>query len=91
MKLTRKHVFVTGKVQGVGFRYSARSRACELGLSGWVRNLPDHRVELCFLGEPGAVNKMEDWCRTGPPFSRVTGISMSEDAPVEGESDFEIR
>ena len=91
MKLTRRHVFVTGKVQGVGFRYSARSRACELGVTGWVRNLPDRRVELCFQGEPGAMDEMEDWCRTGPPFSRVADISVSENEPVEGETGFEIR
>ena len=89
--LTRKHVFVAGKVQGVGFRWSARYRACELGLTGWVCNLPGRRVELCFQGEQQAVDKMEDWCRAGPPFSRVTGISVSEDAPVEGETDFEVR
>ena len=90
MKLTRKHVFVAGKVQGVGFRWSARFRACELGLTGWVRNLPDRRVELCFQGEQGAVDEMEDWCRTGAPCSRVTGISVSEDAPVDGETGFEV-
>ncbi|MCL2010833.1 MAG: acylphosphatase, partial [Synergistaceae bacterium] len=82
MKLTRKHVFVAGKVQGVGFRWSARSRAAQLNLTGWVRNLPDRRVELCFQGEQGAVDEMEDWCRTGPLCSRVTGISVSENTPV---------
>ena len=91
MKLTRKHVFVAGKVQGVGFRWSARSRADELGLTGWVRNLPDRRVEICFQGDQGAVGEMEDWCRTGPLCSKVTGISISEDAPVEGETGFKVR
>ena len=91
MKLTRKHVVVTGKVQGVGFRWSARSRANELGLTGWVRNLPDRKVELCFQGEQGAVAEMEDWCRVGPLRSRVTSVSVSENAPVEGETGFEIR
>ena len=91
MYLTRKHVFVAGKVQGVGFRYSARTRAGELGLTGWVRNLPDRRVELCFQGKQDAVGKMEDWCRAGPLCSIVTGISVSENAPVEGETGFEVR
>ena len=93
MELTRKHVFVTGKVQGVGFRWSAHSRAKELGLTGWVRNLPDRRVELCFQGEQGAVNEMEDWCRSGPPNFRVkvTGISVSDEEPVDGETGFDIR
>ena len=91
MKTSRRHVFVTGRVQGVGFRWSARSRAGELGLTGWVRNLPDRRVELCFQGEIGAVEEMEDWCRAGSPYSRVTGFSVSEEMTVAGESGFEIR
>jgi len=91
MKITRKHVFVKGKVQGVGYRWNARSHANELGLTGWVRNLPDRRVELCFQGEQRAVNEMEDWCRTGSSYFRVTDISVSEEAPVEGETGFEIR
>ena len=91
MKLTRKHVFVTGKVQGVGFRWSARSHASELGLTGWVRNLPDRRVELSFQGEQRAVNEMEDWCRTGSSRFRVTDISVSEVTPLEDEIGFEIK
>ena len=91
VKLYRRHVFVKGRVQGVGFRWSARSRAGELGLTGWVRNLPDRRVELCFQGELGAVDEMEDWCRTGSPYARVTSFSASEELPVDGESGFEIK
>jgi acylphosphatase len=91
MKLTRKHVFIAGKVQGVGLRWSARLRARELGLTGWVRNLPDRRVELCFQGFQGAVDEMEDWCHVGAPCSRVAGISVSETATVEGETGFEVR
>ena len=91
MKISRRHVVVSGRVQGVGFRWSARSRACELGLTGWVRNLPDRRVEICFQGELGAVDEMEDWCRAGSPYARVTGFSASEEMLAEGESGFEIR
>jgi acylphosphatase len=75
----------------VGFRWSARSRAGELGLTGWVRNLPDRRVEICFQGERGAVDEMEDWCRKGSPYSRVTGVTVSDDAAVDGEKGFEVR
>jgi acylphosphatase len=91
MKLTRKHVLVSGKVQGVGFRWSARSEALKLGLTGWVSNLPDRRVELCFQGKQEAVDKMLNWCRSGPPCSIVTGIFVSEDTPIEGETVFEVR
>ncbi|MCL2684245.1 MAG: acylphosphatase [Synergistaceae bacterium] len=91
MVLSRRHVMVTGRVQGVGFRWSARSLAGELQLTGWVRNLPERKVELCFQGERGAVDEMEDWCRKGSPYARVTGFSASEEPIVEGENGFEIR
>jgi len=91
MNLTRKHVFVAGKVQGVGFRWAARDYARKIGLTGWVRNLPDRRVELCFQGEQEAVNDMETWCRTGASRFKVTDISVSEDSVIEGETGFEIR
>jgi acylphosphatase len=90
-KLSRRRVVVTGRVQGVGFRWSARSRASELDLTGWVRNLPDRRVEICFQGETGAVDEMEDWCRAGSPYSYVRGITVSDDIPVDGENGFEVR
>jgi acylphosphatase len=90
-KLSRRRVVVTGRVQGVGFRRSAWSRAAELGLSGWVRNLPDRGVELCFQGETGAVDEMEDWCRVGSPWSRVNGITVREETPLDGEKGFEVR
>jgi acylphosphatase len=56
-----------------------------------VRNWRDRRVEICFQGEQGAVDEMEDWCRTGAPCSRVIGISVSEVTPVDGETGFEVR
>ncbi|MDR1579985.1 MAG: acylphosphatase [Synergistaceae bacterium] len=87
----RRRVVVSGRVQGVGFRWNARSRAAELGLTGWVRNLPDRRVEIYFQGENGAVEEMEDWCRLGPQFSRVSGFSVTDEAPLEYEEGFEIR
>ena len=91
MDSIRRHVYVTGKVQGVGFRWHARSYARKLGLTGWVRNLPDRRVELCFQGSPEAVNNMENWCRTGSTHFRVTGVSVSEVMPVIDETSFEIK
>jgi acylphosphatase len=90
-KLSRRRVVATGRVQGVGFRQSARTRASELGLTGWVRNLPDRRVEICFQGETGAVDEMEGWCRVGSPWSRVRGVTVSDDAPIDGETGFEVR
>ncbi len=74
--LTRVHVFVSGKVQGVFFRSSTKDKAQELGLSGWVRNLADGRVEALFEGKKEVVEKMIEWCKNGPEFARVTGVEV---------------
>jgi acylphosphatase len=60
-------------------------------LTGWVRNLPDRRVEMCFQGEEGAVAEMEDWCRVGSQFSHVRSVCVIDEAPAEYEEGFEIR
>ncbi len=73
----RVHVFVSGKVQGVFFRSSTKDKADELGLSGWVRNLPDGRVETVFEGEEERVEKMVEWCRKGPEYARVTDVEVT--------------
>ncbi|MFZ3058454.1 MAG: acylphosphatase [Candidatus Methanoperedens sp.] len=80
----RVHVFVSGKVQGVFFRSGTRDKADELGLSGWVRNLQDGRVEAVFEGEEGMVEKMVEWCRKGPEYARVTGVKVIPE-PYMGE------
>ena len=73
---SRVHIFVSGKVQGVFFRSSTKYMAEKLGLSGWVRNLADGRVEAIFEGNKEAVEKMVGWCRKGPEYARVTGIEV---------------
>ena len=70
----RVRVLVSGKVQGVFFRSSTKDKAEELGISGWVRNLSDGRVEAVFEGEKEDVDKMVEWCRKGPEYARVTGV-----------------
>ena len=80
----RVHVFISGKVQGVFFRSSTKDMAEELGLSGWVRNLPDGRVEAVFEGEEKKVEKMVEWCRKGPEYAIVTGVEMIPE-PYKGE------
>jgi acylphosphatase len=84
------HVHVRGRVQGVGFRYDARSRARSLGLGGWVRNLPDGSVEAAFEGDPDAVESMVEWCRRGPVGGRVTEVE-AVDEPTTGEREFTVR
>jgi acylphosphatase len=85
----RAHVFVSGQVQGVFFRAECASRARELGLGGFVRNLPDGRVESAFEGDPAAVDAMVDWCHTGPPWAQVEKVDVTEEEPT-GEAEFRV-
>jgi acylphosphatase len=62
-----------------------------LGLNGWVRNLPDGRVEAIFEGEKNSVEKMLAWCRTGTPPARVDRMEFEEESPNGGLDVFEIR
>ncbi|MCS7138524.1 MAG: acylphosphatase [Crenarchaeota archaeon] len=89
--MTRAHVYISGRVQGVFFRYETKNLADELGVKGWVRNLPDGRVEAVFEGEEGLVKKMIDFCKRGPPGAKVTDIKVEwEDYKGEFER-FSIR
>jgi acylphosphatase len=72
----RVHVFVSGRVQGVFFRAETADMADRLGLAGWVRNLPDGRVEALFEGEKEDVEKALDFCRRGPPGARVQSLDL---------------
>jgi len=82
---------VRGRVQGVGFRYFAKSRAEELGLSGWVKNLPDGTVQFMAKGDEIGLERFMQYLRIGPPGSRVDGLVFqrhTESGEFEG---FEIR
>lgn len=83
-------VFVSGRVQGVAFRWSTRSTARALGVTGWVRNLDDRRVEAWIEGEPDAVAAMRAWLGEGPSAARVDHVEAHEQARA-GHVDFEIR
>lgn len=72
----RAHVYVDGRVQGVFFRTETREEALRHGLTGWVRNLPDARVEAVFEGEKDKVERLIEFCRTGPPGARVTKVDV---------------
>jgi len=80
---------VSGEVQGVGFRYATRERARELGLAGWVRNLPSGDVEVEIEGESGAVERMLAWLERGPRAARVASVAV-HDVPATGARDFAI-
>lgn len=83
------HALISGRVQGVGFRYATRNQAAALGLDGWVRNLPDGRVEALIAGPADAVEKMQAWLAHGPVWARVDELSiepMTEPASLDGFS-----
>ena len=84
------HVRIRGAVQGVGFRYQARSRAHSLDLDGFVRNLADGSVEAAFEGEERSVGSMLDWCRRGPAGARVEDVDIAWEEPT-GERGFAVR
>ncbi|MCS6788328.1 MAG: acylphosphatase [Aigarchaeota archaeon] len=90
-RMVRAHVWVSGRVQGVFFRANAKRVADELGLSGWVRNLPDGRVEAVFEGPEEAVLKAVEWCRRGPPLAVVERVDVSWEDYTGSESGFRIR
>jgi len=76
---TRVRIVVHGSVQGVSFRYYTCRRALELGVSGWVRNLPDDTVEGLFEGNDSAVQSLVEWCRLGPSAARVERLDVRRD------------
>ncbi|MGD0741871.1 MAG: acylphosphatase [Acidimicrobiales bacterium] len=86
----RAHVIVRGRVQNVFFRASCRREATRLGLSGFVSNLRDGRVEGVFEGEADAVRDAVEWCRHGPPDAVVESIEVTFEEPV-GETGFRVR
>jgi acylphosphatase len=89
-KLIRAHVLISGKVQGVGYRYATVDTASQLGLTGWVRNLPDGRVEAVFEGAPEIVEEIIHWCHAGPPAAIVQDVAVKYEQP-EGLRGFEVK
>ena len=91
MAIVRAHVYISGRVQGVFFRSNTRNMAEKLGLTGWVRNLPDGRVEAVFEGEESSVKEVIEWCHRGPSYASVSDVEVKF-RRATGEFDrFEIR
>ena len=86
----RAHVWVSGHVQGVAFRAYAEDEAAFRGVTGWIKNIPDGRVEAVFEGPRPSVEAMIQWCHRGSPASRVTGVEVTWEAP-RGERGFRLR
>ncbi len=89
MNAIRKHASISGRVQGVGFRYWTRGEAERLGVRGWVRNEPDGRVEAELEGDQAVVDEMLASLRRGPPGAIVERIDVSDRSP-DGEQSFWI-
>ncbi len=88
--LRRVHLWVSGRVQGVFFRATTREQAEARGLTGWVRNAPDGRVEAEVQGAPDAVEQLIDDCRSGPPAAQVDEVDVEEISVVPDERSFDL-
>ncbi|MFP3465971.1 acylphosphatase [Leifsonia sp. SIMBA_070] len=84
--MIRKRAIVTGRVQGVGFRWAAREAAQRFGVTGWARNRLDGSVEAEIEGEPDRVDRMLDWLRQGPPGASVAAVNTSDVPPVHDDA-----
>jgi acylphosphatase len=73
-----RRCWVSGRVQGVYYRASARQQALQLGVQGHARNLPDGRVEVLAIGSSEAIQALIDWLWRGPPAAEVTAVEVSE-------------
>ncbi|HEV3472307.1 MAG TPA: acylphosphatase [Actinomycetota bacterium] len=87
---TRVHVFVSGDVQGVGFREAIAEKANEQNVTGWVRNLPDGRVEAVLEGPCDEVYRVVGLCRAGPKGANVTGVQVDREPPRQ-EKTFKMK
>jgi acylphosphatase len=90
MLIARRYV-IAGRVQGVGFRFFAEIAAVREGVHGWVRNLPDGRVEARIEGDAEAVARVEAALRRGPPSSRVDEVTVEDEAPDGRVTGFSVR
>jgi acylphosphatase len=89
--LVRAHVVVSGRVQGVFFRSETQDEAYRQNVTGWVRNLPDGRVEAVFEGEKAKVDALIEFCRRGPPGARVSKVDVVRENYAGEFKTFSIR
>ncbi|WP_167613631.1 acylphosphatase [Maribellus sediminis] len=82
---------ISGRVQGVGFRYFTQKQATIFDLTGWVRNTPSGGVVVMVQGEKAVLDTFVDYLRIGPPLSRVTTVSVVEMKITENFSDFRVK
>lgn len=90
MRIARRFV-ISGRVQGVGYRWFANDAALREGVTGWIRNLPDGRVEALVEGEAEAVTRVERSLRQGPPGARVQAVNAITEEPSGAYREFSIQ
>ena len=84
MAIIRRQILISGRVQGVGFRWATIEQATRLGLNGFVRNLEDGRVEAVAEGEEDAIDALVTWCRRGPRPAKVERVTITD---YDGDED----
>ena len=90
MRVARRF-YIGGRVQGVGFRWFTKDAAARAGVTGWVRNLPDGRVEAYVEGDPQAVTQIEAALRSGPRGARVQTVAVEDEDAAGSYTDFSIQ
>lgn len=89
-RIARRY-FISGRVQGVGFRFFAERAAADLGVSGYARNLADGRVEVYAIGEPEQIDELSSMLARGPRLAEVTGVESREESIDAGVHGFSVR
>ena len=90
-EMVRRHIFLSGRVQGVFFRENTKNKAKELGVFGWIKNLADGQVEAVFEGSKEDIEQIIEWVKKGPPLAKVEKVEVLEQK-YQGEfKDFEIK
>ena len=89
--IVRAHLLISGRVQGVFFRAHMKEEAEKLGVTGWVKNLPDGRVEAIIEGEEEKVKQLIEWAHHGPPAAKVEKVEVEWEEPKHEYKEFKIR
>lgn len=89
--MNQLHIRVSGKVQGVGYRYYAQMKAIQYGITGWVRNMDNGDVELIAVGHPDHLQQFIETLREGNPFSKVTNVEIKAMEKTQPFPSFKIK
>lgn len=90
-RIVRVHAIISGRVQGIFYRASARSEAVKRSLTGWVKNTVDGKVELIAQGPCHEVEDFLDWCRSGPMLAEVSDVEVDWEEPQDDLAGFEVK